>query len=192
MTSAKEEITHLLNAWARGDQVAANELFPLIERKLHQIAREQMRRHSPGHLLQTTELVDEAYLKLAGGKAKSWKDRGHFFAVASLAMRHILVGYARKYHRHKRATGRTDLTLDEALVVPAEQSAEMIALDEALTSFAQLDPRAAQVVQLRYFVGLTVEETAEALGVSPATVYNDWTAARLWLMREISKGEHEP
>lgn len=192
MTSVPEEITHLLNAWAKGDRAAADKLFPLIERKLHQIAKENMRRHPPGHLFQTTELVNEAYLKLAGGKAKSWKDRGHFFAVASLAMRHILVGYARKNHRYKREAVRTDLTLDEALALPAEQSSWLVALDEALTSFAKLDPRGAQIVELRFFGGLTVEETAEVIGISPATVYNDWKAARLWLTREINGGSNEP
>lgn len=192
MASAPEEITCLLNAWAEGDQTAADKLFRLIERNLHQIAHEHMRRRPPGHLLQTTELVNEAYLKLAGSGAKSWKDRRHFFAVASMAMRHILVDYARKYLRQKRGIGRTDLPLDEAISVPAEQGSLIVALDDALTSFAKLDPRAAQVVELRFFGGLSVEEAAELMGISQATVYNDWKAARLWLMREINGGSNEP
>lgn len=190
MTSVPEEITRLLNAWARGDQTAAEELFPLIEQELHQIAQEHMRHQPPGHLLQTTALVNEAYIKLAGGKVKSWKDRGHFFAVASMAMRHILVDYARKELREKRGSGRTGLPLDEALAVPVQQSSWLVALDDALRSFAKLDPRAAQVVELRLFGGLSVEETAKALGVSKATVHNDAKAAQLWLTREISgKGD---
>jgi RNA polymerase sigma factor (TIGR02999 family) len=186
MTSAPEEITLLLNAWAQGDQTAAEKLFPLIERELHKIAHVFMRDQPPGHILQTTALVNEAYLKLAGGKVKSWKDRGHFFAVASMAMRHILVDYARKELREKRGSGKADLPLDEALAVPVQQSSWLLALDDALRSFARLDPRAAQVVELRLFGGLSVEETAEALGVSKATVHNDAKAARLWLTREIS------
>jgi RNA polymerase sigma factor (TIGR02999 family) len=185
MTHAPDEITRLLNAWAKGDQTAAEKLFPLIVRELRQIAEKHMRQQPPGHILQTTELVHEAYLKLASGSVKSWKDRGHFFAVASMAMRHILIDHARKDLRHKRGAGRTDLPLDEAAIIPVEQSGWLIALDDALNTFAELDHRAAQVVVLRFFGGLSVEETAEVLGISRATVQNDWRAARLWLMREI-------
>lgn len=186
MTHAPEEITSLLNAWADGDQTAAEKLFPLILRELRQIAENRMRQQHPGHTLQPTALVNEAYAKLAGGSIKSWKDRGHFFAVASTAMRHILIDYARKDHRQKRGDGKTDVPLDEAIAIPVEQSAWLLALDDALNSFAKIDTRAARVVELRFFGGLSVEETAEVLGVSPATVHNDWKAARLWLMREIS------
>ena len=192
MTSAPEEITHLLNAWAEGDQTVAEKLFPLIERELHLIAQEHMRRQPPGHILQTTALVNEAYMKLAGGKIKSWRDRGHFFAVASMAMRHILVDYARKEIREKRGGDRADLPLDEAIAIPAQQSSWLVALDEALRTFAKLDPRAAQVIELRLFGGLSVEETAKALGVSKATVHNDSNAAQLWLKREISGRRDEP
>jgi RNA polymerase sigma factor (TIGR02999 family) len=186
MTSAPEEITYLLNAWADGDQTAAEKLFPLIQRELHQIAKEHMRRQPRGHILQTTGLVNEAYIKLAGNGVKSWKNRRHFFAVASVAMRHILVDYARWEHRQKRGSGKVELTLDEVIALPSEQSFQLIALDDALRAFAKLDPRAAQIVEHRFFGGLSVEETAEAMGISPATVYNDWKAAQLWLMREIS------
>lgn len=192
MTSIPEEITRLLNAWGAGDQNAAEKLFPLIERELHDIAQEHMRQQPPGHILQTTALVNEAYMKLAGGRIKSWKDRGHFFAVASMAMRHILVDYARKELSGKRGSGRSALPLDEALAIPVQQSAWLVALDEALRSFAKLDPRAAQVVELRLFGGLSVEETAKALGVSKATVHNDSKAARLWLTRAISGRSDEP
>lgn len=191
MKAAPNEITRLLNAWAHGDRRAADELFPLIERELHQIAAEHMRRQNPGHILQTTALVNEAYIRLVGSRLKNWKNRKHFFAVASLAMRHILVGYARRGRRRKRGSGKSDLSLNEASVVRAEDSSWLIQLDEALRSFAQLDPRAAQVVELRVFGGLTIKETAKVLGVSPATVSNDWVAAQLWLMREIDGESNE-
>lgn len=191
MKAAPNEITRLLNAWARGDRRAADELFPLIERELHQIAAEHMRRQNPGHILQTTALVNEAYIRLARGKVRHWANRKHFFAAASLAMRHILVDYARKVRRGKRGSGRSDLALDEANAVREEDSSWLIALDNALRSFAHLDPRAAKVVELRFFAGLTIKETAKVLGVSPATVSNDWVAAQLWLMREIDGESNE-
>lgn len=192
MTSASEEITHLLNEWAEGNQTAADKLFPLIERELHHIAQTHMRRQPPGHILQTTALVNEAYVKLVGGGVKSWKDRKHFFAAASTAMRHILVDYARKELAEKRGSGKADLPLDEALAVPVQDSSWLIALDDALSSFARLDPRAARVVELRFFGGLSVEETAKVVGVSKATIQNDSKAARLWLMREIDRRRDEP
>jgi RNA polymerase sigma-70 factor (ECF subfamily) len=192
MTSAPEEITHLLNAWAQGDQGAAEKLFPLIERELHRIAKEHMRHQPPDHLLQTTGLVNEAYIKLAGSSVKNWENRNHFFAVASIAMRHTLVDFARKELRQKRGSGKVDLPLEEAVTVFTEKSAQLVALDEALRSFAKLDPRATRVVELRFFGGLSVEETAQVLGISPATVYNDWEAARRWLAREIRGGSNEP
>jgi RNA polymerase sigma factor (TIGR02999 family) len=151
-----------------------------------------MRRQPLGHILQTTALVNEAYMKLARGKIKSWQDRGHFFAVASMAMRHILVDYARKEGREKPSSSRIGLPLDEALAIPVQQRSFLIALDEALRAFAKIDPRAAQVIELRLFGGLTVEETAKALGVSKAMVYIDSKAAQLWLMREISGRRDEP
>lgn len=191
MTSPPEEITRLLNAWAEGDQAAAEELFPLIEHELHKIAQEHMRRQQPGHILQTTALVGEVYLKLAGSSVKRWENRRHFFAVASMAMRHTLVDYARKDLRQRRGVGGAELSLDEALTTSTEKSSLLVALDEALTAFARLDPRAAQIVELRFFGGLSVEETAGVLGISPATIYSDWKAARLWLMREISGGSDE-
>lgn len=197
MATASPEITRLLNAWAEGHQSAAEELFPLIERELHQIAAEHMRLQNPGHILQTTALVNEAYVRLVGSKVKGWKDRRHFFAVASMAMRHILIDYARKELRGKRGSGRARLPLDEANAIPVSDTSYLIAegslvvaLDEALRSFAKLDPRAAQVVVLRYFGGLSIKETANAMRVSRATVSNDWKTARLWLMRQI--GSEEP
>lgn len=191
MSSSPEGITHLLNAWAEGDQTAAEKLFPLIERKLHDIAQEHMRRQPRGHTLQTTALVNEAYLKLAGGKVKSWKDREHFFAVASMAMRHILVDHARKKLREKRGSGRAELPADETIAAPVQQSKWLVALDEALRSFAELDPRAARIIELRFFGGLSVKETAEVMRISKATVHNDMKAALLWLMREISRRSDE-
>ncbi|MCA1604717.1 MAG: sigma-70 family RNA polymerase sigma factor [Acidobacteria bacterium] len=183
--SIPNEITALLNAWAKGDQTAAERLFPLIERELHEIAEGYMRHQPVDHTLQPTALVNEAYLKLAGREHTTWKDRGHFFAVASKAMRHILVDYARKGLTQKRGLGRTDLRLDDAILIPGEHSGWLVVLDEALRSFAKLDPRAAQVVELRFFGGLTIKETAKIMGISAATVSNDWATAQLWLMREI-------
>lgn len=191
MTHAPEEITRLLNAWAAGDPTAAEKLFPLILRELRQIAENHMRQQNPGHTLRPTALVNEAYMKLAGGSVKSWNDRGHFFAVASTAMRHILIDHARDNLRQKRGAGRANLPLDDATFVLVEQSTWLVALDDALQSFAKLDPRAAQVVVLRFFTGLSVKETAKAMGISPATVHNDWKAAQLWLMREIGGGSDE-
>ncbi|MCA1577973.1 MAG: sigma-70 family RNA polymerase sigma factor [Acidobacteria bacterium] len=191
MNLAPEQITGLLNAWAEGRHTAAEELFPLIQRELHKIAKEHMRRQEPGHILQTTALVNEAYMRLAGSKAKRWKDRRHFYAVASMAMRHILVDYARKDLRTKRGSGKSDLPLEEATAISTEPSAMLVALDDALRAFAKLDPRAAQVVELRYFGGLSIKETANVLGVSPATVSKDWAAAQLWLTRELKANGNE-
>ena len=190
MTQPQEEITRLLNAWANGSRTAADELFPLIQQQLHTIAEDHMRGR-PGHILQTTALVNEAYLKLAGNKVKGWKDRGHFFAVASTAMRHVLIDYARKNLRDKRGAGKPPLPMDEVATFPIEQSSWLVALDDALRALAKLDPRAAQIVELRYFGGLSVNETAKIVGLSPATVHKDWNTARLWLMREISGGSNE-
>ena len=189
MTHPQEEITRLLNAWAKGSQTAAEELFPLIQHELHKIAEDHMRGR-PGHILQTTALVNEAYIKLAGNKAKSYQDRGHFFAVASTAMRHVLIDYARRNLRGKRGAGKHALPIDEAAQFPMEQSSWLIALDDALRALAKLDSRAAQIVELRYFGGLDVKETAKIMGLSPATVHKEWKTARLWLMREIS-GEND-
>jgi RNA polymerase sigma-70 factor, ECF subfamily len=184
MTSASDQITRLLNAWAKGSHIAAEELFPLIERELHQIAKEHMRRRQLGHMLQTTELVNEAYLRLVGGK--NWNDRRHFFAVASIAMRQILLDHVRRAGRKKRRLEGSDVPLDEAIAIFDEPASWLIDLDEALRSFAKLDPRAAKVLELRFFGGLTVEETAKTMDLSPATVYKDWKAARLWLIRAIT------
>lgn len=189
--SRPNEITRLLNAWAEGHHTAAEELFPLIEQELHVIAKEHMRRQQPGHILQTTALVDEAYIRLAGRKARGWKDRRHFFAVASMAMRHILVDFARKDLRSKRGSGKAELPLDEASAIADEPSSWLVALDDALRSFAKLDPRAAKVVEHRFFGGLSIKETAKDLGISPATVSKDWKAAQLWLMRELSVPRNE-
>ena len=184
MTSDSDQITHLLNAWAQGSHTAAEELFPLIERELHQIAKDHMRRQKPNHMLQTTELVNEAYLRLVAGK--NWNDRRHFFAVASMAMRRILVDKARRENREKRRPERAALPFDETIAIFEEPAGWLIALDEALRSLAQLDPRAAKVVELRFFGGLTAEETAKTMDLSLATVNKDWKAARLWLVREMT------
>lgn len=181
------DITRLLVAWSDGDQTALERLVPLIERELHRIARQYMRRESPGHTLQTTALVNEAYFRLVDQRSVRWQNRAHFFGVAAQIMRRILLNYARDRHRAKRGGGAVQVSLSEVAVVGAEKSAELIALDEALEKLAAVDARKCRVVELRYFGGLNVEETAEVLGVSPVTVARDWKMAKAWLAREIRR-----
>jgi RNA polymerase sigma factor (TIGR02999 family) len=179
------EITGLLIAWSEGDQGALERLLPLIERELHRIARQYMRRENPGHTLQTTALVNEAYFRLVDQKHVRWQNRAHFFAIAAQLMRRILLNYARDRHRAKRGGQAVQVSLSEVGVADAERSAELIALDEALGRLAAIDERKCRVVELRYFGGLSVEETAEVLGVSAVTVARDWKMAKAWLAREI-------
>jgi RNA polymerase sigma factor (TIGR02999 family) len=179
------EITRLLIAWSDGDQAALERLLPLIERELHRIARHYMRRESPGHTLQTTALVNEAYFRLVDQKNVRWQNRAHFFAIAAQVMRRILLNYARDRHRAKRGGQAVQVSLSEVAAVGEERSAELIALDEALKRLAAVDQRKCRVVELRYFGGLSVEEVAEVLGVSPVTVARDWKMAKAWLAREI-------
>jgi RNA polymerase sigma-70 factor (ECF subfamily) len=179
------DITRLLLAWSDGDQTALERLLPLIERELHRIARNYMRRENPGHTLQTTALVNEAYFRLVDQKTVRWQNRAHFFGIAAQIMRRILLNYARDRHREKRGGGNVQVSLSEVAVITAEQSAELIALDEALKRLAGFDERKCRVVELRYFGGLSVEETAEVLGVSVVTVARDWKMAKAWLAREI-------
>ncbi|HLM55874.1 MAG TPA: sigma-70 family RNA polymerase sigma factor [Pyrinomonadaceae bacterium] len=179
------EITGLLIAWSDGDQTALEELLPLIERELHRIARNYMRRENPGHTLQTTALVNEAYFRLVDQKSVRWQNRAHFFGIAAQIMRRILLNYARDSHRVKRGGHAVQVSLSEVAVVGEERSAELIALDEALQRLAAIDERKCRVVELRYFGGLSVEETAEVLGVSAVTVARDWKMAKAWLAREI-------
>jgi RNA polymerase sigma factor (TIGR02999 family) len=181
------EITHLLLRWNGGDGESLNELIPLVERELRRIARRHMRQEKPGHTLQTTALVNEAYLKLVDQTRATWKNRAQFFGVASAMMRRILVDHARALQRGKRGSGAGYLPLDELIFTPAK-SAALVRLNDALRVLAQIDERKARVVELRYFGGLSVEETAEVLAVHPNTVVRDWGLAKAWLAREI-RGE---
>jgi RNA polymerase sigma-70 factor (ECF subfamily) len=159
----------------------------LVYDELRRMARRHIARQAPGHMLQTTALVHEAYLKLVDLKDVRWQDRAHFFAVAAKAMRHILVDYARSRHAAKRGGRFRIVSLDEAAAICEDRAAEVVALDDALKGLAALDPRKCQVVELRYFGGLSVADTAEVLGVSPETVARDWRLARTWLLRELSR-----
>jgi RNA polymerase sigma-70 factor (ECF subfamily) len=182
---APSEITRLLIAWSDGDHAALENLLPLIERELRRIARHYMRRENPGHTLQTTALVNEAYFRLVDQKSVRWQNRAHFFAIAAKIMRRILLNYARDRRREKRGGGAVQVSLSEVAAVGEQRSDELIALDEAMQRLAAFDERKCRVVELRYFGGLSVEETAEVLGVSVATVDRDWKAAKAWLAREL-------
>lgn len=187
-TLSQDQISQLLLDWSAGNPVAFEALMPLVYEELRRLARHYMRRERQGHTLQTSALVNEAYLRLIDYKRMRWQDRAHFFAVAAQAMRRILVEHARSRGRERRGGEARKVSLDEAASLANEQAAEMLALDEALTSLAEFDARKSRIVELRYFGGLSIEETAEALGVSPVTVKRDWNAAKLWLHREIRKG----
>jgi RNA polymerase sigma factor (TIGR02999 family) len=176
-------VTALLHAWRSGDQDALAQLMGLVHEELHRLAQRYMRGERQDHTLQATALVNEAYLRLVDADV-AWKDRAHFFAVAATTMRRILVDHARSLGRQKRAGIK--VSLEESAIVAADSSAELVAIDEALTRLAEQDARAAQVVELHYFGGLTYEEIAEAVGTSPATVHRDLRFAKAWLYRELS------
>ena len=187
MTAPSPQIvTQLLLDWSHGDQAALDKLMPLVYEELHRLAQRYMRRESPGHTLQTTALVNEAYLRLIDQRQVRWQNRAHFFAIAAQLMRRILLDRARRRRYIKRGGGARQVSLDEAADVFQERSADLVALDEALSRLADLDPRKGRVVELRFFGGLSVEETAEALNVSPETVMRDWRLAKVWLLRELS------
>jgi len=187
-TPASQEISQLLAAWRSGDQRALGELTPLIYEELRRLAHYYMSRERPGHTLQTTALVNEAYLRLVDQKDKHWQNRAHFFGIAAQLMRRILVDHARSHARAKRGGGVRNEPLNEAAVLSPERGTDVVALDDALKRLAENDQRKCQVVELRYFGGLTVEEAAEVLNVSPITVKRDWSVAKAWLHREISHG----
>jgi len=180
------QVTQLLVAWGKGDEVARGQLMTLVYEELHRLAHRYMTRESPGHTLQTSALVNEAFVRLVDQKNVRWQNRAHFFGIAAQMMRRILVDYARSRSSEKRGAGAPALTLDEGLIVSDERSAEVVAVHEALEQLSKLDPRKEQVVELRFFGGLSIEETAEVLGVSPGTVMRDWTLAKAWLRREMS------
>ncbi len=186
--SKASKITQMLREWSGGKQEALDNLLPLVYDELHRQAARFLRKERPGHTLQTTALINEAYLKLIDRRDVEWESRTHFFAVAAQAMRRILVDYAKAKHREKRGGDNIKLSLEKAMLVAAkEKGVDLIALDEALNKLNLLDEQQACVVELRYFSGLSLEETADALHVSRATVARDWEAARAWLHRELTK-----
>jgi RNA polymerase sigma-70 factor, ECF subfamily len=185
--ASTEDITGLLVAWGGGDREALDRLVPLVYQELRRLARRQMRRERSGDTLQTTALVNEAYLRLVDYERVRPRDRSHFLAIAAQAMRRILIERARGRRSEKRGSNPQKISLDVVGDVPDERAAGLVALDEALSAFAAIDPRKAQLVELRYFGGLTIEETAEVLGVSTPTVERDWRTAKIWLHREISR-----
>jgi len=182
-----EEITGLLLAWGGGDKAALDKLVPLVYQELRRLAHRQMRRERAGGTLQTTALVNEAYLRLVVYERMAPRDRGHFFAIAAQAMRRILVERARSRRSAKRGSGAQKVSLDEVAEVSNERAADLVALDDALANLSAIDPRKCQIVELKYFGGMTIEETAEVLGISNPTVERDWHTAKIWLHREINK-----
>ena len=185
-------VTELLVRWREGDREALEELMPLVYDELRRLANHYLRRERSDHTLQSTALVHEAYLRLAGPNAPQWQNRAHFFGIAARVMRQILVEHARAHNAAKRGgTGAYKLTLDSALDLPIPTDIDLIALDGALTRLSELDPQQSRIIELRFFAGLTIDDTSEVLGVSPATVKRDWTSARAWLHREIARSAVE-
>ena len=184
---SQDDVTAILRAWSEGDRRALDRLTPIIYDELRRLARRYMRQERPGHSLQTTALVNEAYMRLVDYTRMQWQDRAHFFAVSAQLMRRSLVDHARR-HNLKRGGAVPHVSLDDAASVPGEAPIDLMALDDALNALAQLDPRKARVVEMRFFGGLSVEETAVVLSVSPITVMRDWNSAKAWLYRELTDG----
>jgi len=182
---AVDDVSTLLRAWSEGDRNALERLTPIVYEELRRLARRYMRGERSGHSLQTTALVNEAYMRLVDYKRMQWQNRAHFFAVSAQFMRRILVRHARR-HNLKRGAGVQHVSLDEATVVGGDEATDLVALDDAMSALARIDPRKVQVVEMRFFGGLSVEETAEVLKLSPVTVKRDWRAARTWLYRELT------
>lgn len=189
--AAKAGLTQLLRAWGQGDEGALGQLAPLVENELHRLAHGYMSRERPGQTLQTTALVNEVYLRLIDAQQVSWQNRAHFFAISARMMRRILTDFARSRRYLKRGGDAVQVSWDEALVVSEEPDADIVAIDAALSQLAEVDPRKSQVVELRFFGGLSVEETAEVLKISQQTVLRDWKFAKSWLMRALSGEAHD-
>ena len=187
-TLSPQSVTALLQAWSSGDEMALESLIPLIYEELHRIARRYLGRERPDHTLQTTALINEAYLRLADARRVPWQDRTHFFAISAQVMRRILVDHARSRQNLKRGGAVRRVSLDEALTVCRERSAELVKLHDALTALSAVDGRKGQVVELRFFGGLNIGEIAHVLKVSPDTVMRDWKFAKVWLLRELRNG----
>ncbi|HYO63706.1 MAG TPA: sigma-70 family RNA polymerase sigma factor [Pyrinomonadaceae bacterium] len=186
-----QEITRLLADWSKGDPAALDKLTPLVYAELRRIARRQMSHERAGHTLQATALVNEAYLRLAGHVPAEWHDRAHFYAVCAQVMRHVLIDHARAQARDKRGGGAARVALEEAAVVAVERAADFVALDDALGELEAVDPQKGRIVELRYFGGLSIEETARVLGISPTTVRREWRRAKAWLYRAVSEGDDD-
>lgn len=187
----QREITGLLRAWRCGDRAALDRLAPLVQTELHRLAHGYLARERPGHVLQTSALVNEAYLRLIEADGLDWRDRAHFVAVSAGIMRQVLIQYARARNSLKRGGGASAICLDEALVASPQRDADLIALDDALDDLAKADPRQAKIVELRFFGGLTEEETAYVLDITARTVRREWAHAKSWLVREIRRGERQ-
>ena len=187
LTPPARQVTGLLLAWGAGDETAFEQLVPLVHEELRRLAHREMGRERAGHTLQTTALVNEAYLRLIDVSRVQWQNRAHFFAMSARLMRRILVDHARSRQSQKRGGATRKVSLEDALIVSPERGSDLIALDDALKGLAAVDARKCQVVELRYFGGLSVEESAEALHVSPDTVLRDWRLAKAWLLRELSQ-----
>jgi len=188
MTEAQtHEVTQLLIDWSNGDRAALDKLIPVVEEELRRLAHRYMSRERAGHTLQTTALVNEAFVRLVNRKDVHWQNRAHFFGIAAQLMRTILVDHARSHASAKRGGGANKLELDEAMVVSQQKASEVLALDDALKQLALIDPQQSRIVELRFFGGLTIEETAEVMHLSPATIKREWSTAKAWLYRELAK-----
>ena len=187
-TPAQDEISQLLLDWSDGDQKALDKLIPVVYQELHRLAHHYMRRERPGQTFQTTALVDEAYLRLVNYKRMRWQDRAHFFAIAAQVMRRILVEHARSRDSAKRGAGAPKVSLEETVVVSEGRAAEVIAVNDALIDLEAWDARKGKIVELRFFGGLNIEETAEVMKISPTTVQREWRAAKAWLHRALTEG----
>lgn len=189
MENLSNQITLLLRNWSGGDEQAVEQLVPLVYGELHRMARRYMSTEKPGHTLQATALVNEAYLRLVHGSQADWQNRTHFFAVCAQVMRRILVDWARARLTQKRGSDQTALELNEAIAIPAKSGSDLVAIDDALKALALVDARKSQIVEMRFFGGLSAQETAAVLKVSEETIHRDWRLAKSWLRRELSKGQ---
>jgi RNA polymerase sigma factor (TIGR02999 family) len=181
------DVTHLLLAWAQGHGEAMEKLLPIVHEELHRLAHRHMQRESPGHILQTTALINEVYLRLVDAREQRWQNKTHFYGICAHLMRQILVDYARSRNRLKRGGHAAQVPLEDAIELTSERPTDLVALDDALNALADVDSRKSRVVELRFFGGLSVGETAELLSVSPETVMRDWSWAKAWLYRELER-----
>ncbi|MGC2198183.1 MAG: sigma-70 family RNA polymerase sigma factor [Terriglobales bacterium] len=184
---SSDQVTQLLVRWRGGDRDALDALMPMVYADLRRMARHYLQRERPDHTLQSTDLVHEVYVRLIGHKLPEWQNRAHFFGVAARLMRQILVEYARGHQAAKRGGSACKVSLDEGMMLPQQSDLDVVLLDDALQDLAKVDPQQSRIVELRFFAGLSIDDTSEVLGISPATVTRDWTTARVWLYREISR-----